>query len=171
MEQATLKDTLILNQSTGPLEKSMTLLLTDLVESTPEIDEVVQLDSRWIVSFNDAIDVMAELDSSRDLLTLSTDLGRPPANRRGAVTELLLMYTSLMPTTQSTAMALTEPDGEFQQLRVLPVAQLDLAVLKSSLLDFTSLARLWREVVAQGGEREGTTGRVADMLANLSARA
>src|SRR5688572_14374140 len=91
-------------------------LLVELGERTPRIESIVQeADApRWAIELEDGLIVLAELDQERSRLSLETDLGRPPKEHRLKTCEALMMLTSLEHASEGWAMALSEPDGEFQ---------------------------------------------------------
>lgn len=131
-------------------------LLVELGERTPRIESIVQeADApRWAIELEDGLVVLAELDADRSKLSLETDLGRPPEEHRLATCEALLMLTSLEHASKGWAMALSEPDGEFQLCGLVAIPEHDPADLQSNLLAFADQAHQWREIVARGAPRD-----------------
>lgn len=129
--------------------------LVELGERSPCIESIVQeADApRWAIELDDGLVVIAELDEERERLSLETDLGRPPEEHRLATCEALMMLTSLEHASKGWAMALSEPDGEFQLCGLVAMPQHDAADLQSNLQAFTDQAHQWREIVARGARR------------------
>ncbi|VTU28248.1 Tir chaperone protein (CesT) [Variovorax sp. PBL-H6] len=131
-------------------------LLVEVGQRTPRIESIVQEanSTRWAIELGDGSIVLAELDEERGRLILETDLGQPPQEHRLATCELLMMLTSLEHASKGWAMALTEPDGEFQLCGHVLVTQLSVVDLQSNFESFIGQAQEWREIVARGAQQE-----------------
>jgi hypothetical protein len=137
-------------------------LLVELGERTPRIESIVQeADApRWAIELEDGHIVLAELDEERGRLSLETDLGRPPEEHRLATCEALMMLTSLEHAANDWAMALSEPNGEFQLCGRVTVPHAYSADLQSGLLSFVDQAQQWREIVARGAQPDAVANEV-----------
>lgn len=131
-------------------------LLVEVGQRTPRIDSIVQeADApRWAIELEDGSIVLAELDEEQARLSLETDLGQPPHEHRLATCELLMMLTSLEHASKGWAMALTEPDGEFQLCGHVQVAQVSVVDLQSNFDAFIGKAQDWRGIVARGAQQD-----------------
>ena len=137
-------------------------LLIELGERTPRIESIVQeADApRWAIELDDGLIVLAELDADRSRLSLETDLGQPPEEHRLATCEALMMFTSLEHASHDWAMALGEPNGEFQLCGRVTVPDAHLADLQSGLFAFIDQAQQWREIVARGAQLEASANEI-----------
>lgn len=131
-------------------------LLVEVGERTSRIDSIVQQADapRWAIELEDGSAVLAELDEERGRLSLETDLGRPPEARRLATCEALMMLTSLEHASHDWAMALSEPEGEFQLCGHIAMPPADALDLQTTLFAFVDQAQHWREVVSRGAQSE-----------------
>ena len=129
-------------------------LLVELGERTPRIESIVQeADApRWAIELEDGLIVLAELDQERSRLSLETDLGRPPKEHRLKTCEALMMLTSLEHASEGWAMALGEPNGEFQFCCHITMPPAHPKDLQTTLFAFVDEARQWREIVARGAQ-------------------
>jgi hypothetical protein len=137
-------------------------LLMELGERTPRIESIVQEAGalRWAIELEDGLIVLAELDQERSRLSLETDLGRPAEEHRLATCEALMMFTFLEHASHDWAMALSEPDGEFQLCGHVTVAEAGSTDLHSDLFAFIDQAQQWREIVAYGAQLEVAAGEI-----------
>ncbi|VTU28217.1 Tir chaperone protein (CesT) [Variovorax sp. PBL-H6] len=126
----------------------------ELGERTPSIESIVQeADApRWAIELGDGLVVLAEFDQERSRLGLETDLGRPPEEHRLATCEALMMLTSLEHASHDWAMALSEPDGEFQFCGHIAMPLAYPVDLQATLSAFVDQAQQWREIVARGAQ-------------------
>src|SRR5262249_25136013 len=129
-------------------------LFTELGESTPEIDEVVEHASepQWALSLDDGLVLIIDLVQGQGTLSLCTSLGRPLDDERLRVWEAMLVYSSVYQNNGGISMALDQPGGECQMLSSLAAFDLDVDRLRRGILDLAHKARLWREVVASGAD-------------------
>ncbi len=132
----------------------LTLLFTELGESTPEIDRVIEHpgEPRWAIGLNDDLLVTVDLVEDQSALILCADVGRPQEQHRLRVYEAMLMYSSLRQSNGGFTMALAQADGECQILSDIAARDVDVHRLRTGILDLASKARLWREVVALGAD-------------------
>ncbi len=133
----------------------MARLLVELGESDPHIESIVQAADapQWAIELADGSIVLAELDEDCGRLSLEMDLGRPPEEHRLATCELLMMLTSLEHASEGWAMALTEPNGEFQLCGHVQVAETSVVDLQSNFGFFVGRAQEWKEIVGRGAQR------------------
>ena len=130
-------------------------LLVELGERTPQIQNIVQEEEaeeakpRWAIELEDGSVVIAALDTDHRKLSLETGLGRPREEHRLAICEALLMFTSLKHV-DNTAMALSEPEGEFRLCSHLPECDFDAFKLQTTLNNFAVTAQRWRAAIARG---------------------
>jgi hypothetical protein len=134
------------------LVEQTTQLLIELAGSTSRIEEIIQeaYAARWAIAMDDQMIITAELDARRGVLNLATDLGRPSEKHRSAICEALLLYSSLQQSTGGIAMALTEQDGDFQQLCDVTHLELNLEQFSVKLLNFAEQANNWRAAMQKG---------------------
>ncbi|VTU33072.1 Tir chaperone protein (CesT) [Variovorax sp. PBS-H4] len=132
-------------------------LLVELGERTPRIESIVQeADApRWAIELDDGHVVLAELDQERSRLSLEADLGRPPEEHRLPTCEALMMLTSLEHASRDWAMALSEPNGEFQLCGQIAMPSAYAIDLQTTLFAFIDQAQQWREIVARGAQPAG----------------
>ncbi len=137
-------------------------LLVALGERTPRIESIVQeADApRWAIELEDGLVVLAEFDRERSRLCLETVLGRPPAEHRLATCEALMMLTSLEHASHDWAMALNEPDGEFQLCGHVAVSESGATDLQSTLIAFADRAQQWQHIVAQGAQMNAAANEI-----------
>ena len=135
--------------------EQMTRLLVEIGERTPQILSVIQDAgaAQWVLELEDDVVIIAELDANGGTLSIEADIGRPPEEHRLATCETLMMFTFLEHAGKGTAMALSEPEGNFQLCSLLTEPTLDIAHLGSTLLAFAEQARLWRKIVARGAQQ------------------
>ncbi len=134
-------------------------LFAQLGPDYPQIDAIAQdADAdRWAIEFDDGTIVVAELDSSSQIVTLSSELGEPAEKHRMEVCEALLSHASLPETRGAMHPGLAEPGGAFIQQCDLPAAGLDAQGLGSQLCAFAAKARLWQQAIEQWGNASHRT--------------
>lgn len=126
-------------------------LLMDQIGPHLELTEVSKFeDDCWTLVFDDDVAVIATFDGDWDSVTLSAEVGEPPAEGRAALCELMLSYGNLWRETGGVRLALTEPGGPVVQLFAFPVGGLTKHGLGEVLTGFVGTLRAWREAVARG---------------------
>ena len=135
-------------------------LIEELGPATEEVDEVQQEDeTAWHIFFADETVVVLDFVADQEKLVLSTGLGAPPADRRAATYELLLIYNYNWQDSGGIKMALEpeapgpsegETQGEIVMLFELNANALDLPGLQQVLTNFRAIANPWRDLVAVG---------------------
>ncbi|GAA4339500.1 hypothetical protein GCM10023165_18900 [Variovorax defluvii] len=126
-------------------------LLVELGGRTPRIESIVQEADvpRWAIELEDGLVVIAELDQERTLLSLETDLGRPPEKHRLATCEALMIFTSLKHASHGFAMALGEPGGDFQLCGHVLMTEFDSEKFQSNFFAFADCAQQWKEIITR----------------------
>lgn len=95
----------------------------------------------WIVAFDETHAVKAELDTAREMLVLSTNLGTLPPAVEARALRLLLEVSAHWRDTGGLWMGLDAPADSVWQMCELPLGGLTPPVLGSRLLDFATLAQ------------------------------
>lgn len=120
------------------------LLMQELASATPEIAAIEpDQDMRWSVHFDDGIRVQADAAPDPARLLLSAPLGRPTSTAQLAVSETLLSYNLLWRETGGVKAGIMGPDGEAMLLFELYTDSLLLADLRTVMVNFANLARVW----------------------------
>jgi hypothetical protein len=124
--------------------EAIQLLMQEIGPGTPEIDAVMQIEEgSWVIQFEDEAVVQIEWADEPSRLVLSSTLGQVDPEMRLPVYETLLSYNLLWQDTGGVKAALAGPDGEVSLLFELFADALPLADLRTVLLNFTHLTRLW----------------------------
>lgn len=122
----------------------ISLMMQELAPATPEIAAIEPgQDMRWSVRFEDGACVQAEAASAPARLVLSAPLGRSNSAAQLAVCETLLSYNLLWRETGGVKAGLMGPDGEAMLLFELYTESLLLAELRTVMVNFANLVRVW----------------------------
>jgi hypothetical protein len=120
------------------------LLMQELAPATPEITAIDASEGmRWSVRFEDGIRVQADAAAEPARLMLSAPLGRPGSAMQLAACETLLSYNLLWRETGGVKAGLIGPDGDAVLLFELYADPLPLAELRTVMVNFANLARVW----------------------------
>lgn len=130
------------------IPETIELLLQEIGPETPEINAVMQSEEgSWAVEFDDETVVLLDWAEQPNRLVLSSSLGQVRPEMRLKVYETLLSYNLLWQETGGVKTALGGPDGEASLLYEMFVDDLVLADLRTVLLNFAQLTRLWTAYV------------------------
>jgi len=142
-----------------------------------ELAEVVEFDNgaAWSLAIDDDVAVLAEYDPEQGRLHLTGEVGAPPAERRTATYETLLLFNGHWQETGGVRMALDEPGGLVLQVVDITADGLNAAALQMIVGNFVEKLLVWRTVIDAGVgsgeadaagaeaaiEREGKVGKGA----------
>jgi hypothetical protein len=105
-------------------------------------------DDVWQVAIDADVMVLVEVDPSRRVVVLSTELGTPAAGAREALYELLLCYSHTWGATGGMRLSLGTPGGAVWLLCDCAAQEMTAVELGKQLRSFGARARAWREIVA-----------------------
>lgn len=109
-------------------------------------------DHLWVIAFDEAFLVEAELVIDRDVLVLGIGLGKPLPGEQPTIHELLLKANTLWRETGGLRFGLEAADdadaGEVRQIFEIGLAGLDLEGLCLRIENFADTAQGWRDLVA-----------------------
>lgn len=106
----------------------------------------------WAVSTEDDFVVAIEADEAGERLFLTTELGRPAAERASALFQQALEAGSRAPATSNRRLGLTMAGDELTLIDDLEVSHLTLEGLSAALLDFLQEARQRRAALSGATE-------------------
>ena len=133
-------------------------MLQEIAPADPTIAAVLRIaDDGWVVTYNDDLDIEFEFNEETNRLVLSADLGEPSDDRRLAVYETLMMYSTMWRDTGGISMGLIGPQGSMAMMADLTAGETTADVLAGVLTNFADKARLWRGFVETGGSGQGET--------------
>lgn len=124
----------------------------------PQVTELPD-DDHWRLVTAGGDTVLVDYDRDTGLLYLATMLGRPHAEARLRIYEMLLLYNGAARDTGGGRMLLEEPGGEAVLQQETATAGLDATALSAMLANLQEVAGLWRRLIAAppGEARNGGT--------------
>jgi hypothetical protein len=131
-----------------------------LVQVGPVLDPlgIVAYDSEnsWRIQVTEDVELILDFDEEQGKLTMSCDLGAPPAGDRGKLYELMLRNNYHWDATGGSRLAVDAPDGKVVLIFDVPTAELDVSKLSNALSRFADMARAWRHIVSQPSQSKSS---------------
>lgn len=126
-----------------------------IVEAGPrdeDIEGILELSPEvWLVRYED-LDIEIEHDEGRGRVMLSASLGPVRADQKLAVYEAALAYASMWRETGGVRIGLPDANGAMVLMVDIDTADLTAGGLAAILANVAAKARIWRVVVASGGD-------------------
>jgi hypothetical protein len=126
--------------------------------------EAYPSENLWQIAVDETTTTFAELVPERDVLVLSSALGKPVTQDRKSLYELLLRYAHVWDATGGLRMSLDAADGDVWLLLDCPASDMTVASLARHLAEFSEKVRVWREIVGTEPSVFADKGRVDTLL-------
>lgn len=112
---------------------------------------VTEYDSEnaWTILVDEDTIIFADFDESQKRLVLSAEAGQPQSDNRKFIYGILLQYNNQWHETGGVRMALDGPEGSVVQIFDLPVVDLDIVQLQTTVANFVDTLMAWREILAK----------------------
>lgn len=130
------------------LQTFMASLIPKIGPYYDQIESIINTNATaWMIIFDDATTLDAELDLQTGRLVFSADIGTPLKERALTVYETVLSYTLLWQDTGGIRMGLAGPGGALVLIADVIAPWLDEERLLQVVIDIKEKTRLWREFV------------------------
>jgi len=115
----------------------------------------------WTISMDESTTLFLDYNVTDDRLTLSAEVGQPPASERAEAYQHLLMESHQWHKLKGIRFGLDDTDGKVVQLYDLPASNPDLASLQSRIGEFLAALTTWRDYLASLGSVDTPTETLA----------
>jgi Tir chaperone protein (CesT) family len=140
-----------------------------LMAATAELIDALEIseledDHYWVFLLDEKTSVEADFDEESERLTLSSDVGVVPAEKREQTFQTCLIYNSLWRQTGGARFGLDSFKETIELVLDLPAAKLEPQILHGILSSFLTAVHGWRMVI----ESDASADVKQDLLGDLS---
>lgn len=114
-----------------------------------EVTEFTE-DESWVLVVDDETVIAVDYDPAGARIVFSAEVAEPPAQKRLATYEQLLMFNHQWPETGGLRFALDGPAGVAVLSYDLPLDGIDIQALEESLATFVQQITVWRGQITEG---------------------